>query len=534
MRDLVQSGLAVAALLVAACGGAVGSSPGSVGGGGLPPLGLAEDRVLIGDFSHVLAVAAGQERVWVVTPDAVLGWDHRFREWDGPYPAPGVRALERVRWALVDPLDQSLWLGHPDGWMRWQPDLRMWDAGRVSGVRGIFVDAADPGSGLYLRTTSGWQAVSPGSGLATSSPEPARPVGPRSVEEALRANPSFAATSAGTLLDERMRQTRITSATEAWDRRGWYFGTWGGGVLYVEQGFPSPERLRYGLAGELVGALFTAPGGVWVATDRSPDAEAALTFVGSQLDRFEVVTGGPASGLPFTAAREIIGHGDALWVATDAGVARVDPGDDRVQVVDQSRGLPDPHVLALASRGAAIEVGTRHGLARVLPDSLRAEPLASAEIGAIRGLAVLRDTTWVGTESGVRVLSADGTELLMPRGVASASFARPVRQLAWAGDTLMVLTRDELFWRDADGVWTLGPGTTGALGELGYMAVDADGVWVVGDAAIGYLRPGLPAVPVLRPPELPGQVTAIAVDRDYLWIGTTRGVMRFRLDAIRP
>ena len=525
------------ALLLSACGSAgtsgaapypVDDFPGAAQGW------RSEDRIVVGDFSRVVAVAAGDERLWIVSPDAVLGWDHRFERWDGPYPLERGGSLERVEWALVDPLDQSLWLGHSDGWLHWQPDLRLWDGGTAPArVQGIFFDGNDPGSGLFLRTSSGWLVIPRGSGVATGSPGPARPVGPATVREALSENPSFAALS-GSVLDERMRPVRITSATESRDRRGWYFGTWGSGAVYVERGSPTPRRLRYGLAGELVGALFTAPGGVWVATDRSFDDEAALTFVGSELDRFEFLTGGPATGLPFTASRAIVGHGDALWLATDAGAVQVDVDDERVDVVDEGRGLPDSRVISLATRGRSIEAGTRHGLARILADSLRAETLAPNEAGTISALAVLRDTTWVGTVSGVRMLSADGRTLLTPRGLATASFSRPVLQLAWAGDTLMALTRDGLFWRDAAGTWTLGPDPTSLLGELGYMAVDADGVWLVGDRAIGFARPGLPAMPAIRPDQIPGRVTALAVDDSYLWVGTTEGVVRFRIAAIRP
>ena len=535
MRDLLRPlQTAAAVLLCAGCGGvAPGGAAYPDDEGSSPPGSLfAEDRVVIGDFSRIVAVAAGRERVWMVGTDAVVGWDPRFSRWDGPYQFG--RGLERVQWAAVDPLDQSLWLAHPGGWLHWQPDLRVWDGGTApAAVRGIAFDGADPGGGLYLRTIAGWLAVQRGSGIATSSPGPARPVEPPTVREALAANPSFAATS-GAMLDARMRSVRITSAAESGDGRGWYFGTWGNGVVYVESGFPAAEPLRYGLAGERVGAVLATRGGVWVATDRSVEDEAALTFVGRELDRFEFITGSPATGLPFSASHAMIGHGDALWLATDAGVARVEEGDGRVSMVDESRGLLDGRVLALASRGPAIEAGTRTGLARIHPDSLRAEALAAGEAGTVAAVAVLRDTTWVGTAAGVRVLSADGNELLMPRGLASASFSQPILDLAWAGDTLVALTRDGIFWRDAAGAWTIGPDPTGLLGELGFMAVDDRGVWIVGDRAIGFAPLGAPAAPAIRPELVPGRVTGIAVDDDYLWVGTTEGLIRFRVASLRP
>lgn len=493
-----------------------------------------EDRVVIGDFSRVVAVAAGAERVWMVSPDAVLGWDHRFRRWDGPYSMELRGSLERIQWALVDPLDQSLWLAHTGGWLHWQPELRVWDGGTTPvAIRGIAFDGADGGAGLYLRTARGWLLVPRGSSVATISPGPARPVGPPTLTEALAENPSFAASS-GTLLDARLRPVRLTSATESWDGQGWYFGTWGAGTLYVEQGFPRPEPLRYGLAGERIGALLATPEGVWAANDRSVSADAAVTLVGRELERFEVISGAAATGLPFTAARALLRLDDELWAATDAGAARIELEDGRTTIVGESRGLPDPRVLALARRGDAIIVGTEHGAARIEPDSLRAERIAPNEAGAVSAVVVLRDTTWVGTESGVRFVAAGGGELLAPRELATAAFARPVLDMARTGDTLVALTRDAVYWRDAAGAWTIGPDPTLVLGELGYLAVDERGLWVVGDRAIGFVRPGFPPVPVVRPEEVPGVVTALAVDERYLWVGTTQGLVRFRLSAIRP
>jgi ligand-binding sensor domain-containing protein len=38
----------------------------------------------------------------------------------------------------------------------------------------------------------------------------------------------------------------------------------------------------------------------------------------------------------------------------------------------------------------------------------------------------------------------------------------------------------------------------------------------------------------LRDGDLPGPANDLAVDRDYLWVATENGLVRFRLDAIRP
>ena len=38
----------------------------------------------------------------------------------------------------------------------------------------------------------------------------------------------------------------------------------------------------------------------------------------------------------------------------------------------------------------------------------------------------------------------------------------------------------------------------------------------------------------LRDGDLPGPANDLTVDRDHLWVATEDGLVRFRLDAIRP
>ncbi len=50
-----------------------------------------DDRVVVGDWTTIRAVAAGPDRVFVVSPDAVLSWSPLRRRWEGPFepPVPG-------------------------------------------------------------------------------------------------------------------------------------------------------------------------------------------------------------------------------------------------------------------------------------------------------------------------------------------------------------------------------------------------------------------------------------------------------------
>ena len=103
------------------------------------------------------------------------------------------------------------------------------------------------------------------------------------------------------------------------------------------------------------------------------------------------------------------------------------------------------------------------------------------------------------------------------------------------GDTLVALTRDQLIWKDPrTQAWSLGPNLSGLLGRLRRFTADGPGFWVAGDRGVGFARLGGAPVRSLREGDLPGPANDLAVDREYLWVGTEDGLVRFRLDAIRP
>src|SRR5690606_5151686 len=148
-----------------------------------------EDRLVLRDYTRVVAVAAGLDRAYAVTPDAVLVLDARTRRWTGVAEAPEPGALGRTGLALVDPLDNALWLAGRNEWFRYQPDLQLWERGLTPGaVTQIAFDRADPTGGLYLRTRGGWAIVPRIGGAALPGQAPRQPVFATRLEEAFRAN----------------------------------------------------------------------------------------------------------------------------------------------------------------------------------------------------------------------------------------------------------------------------------------------------------------------------------------------------------
>jgi hypothetical protein len=494
-----------------------------------------EDRTIIGDYRSVTALATATDRVFIVSPSGILIWNPQFHRWEGAVDPPEPALLTRVFTALTDPLDNSLWLARPDGWLHFQPDIHLWDQGLVpEGIQTIAFDQEDPAAGLYLRTRRGWELLPRGGTVASPANPPARPVAPQTVAEAIRSNPTLQANAAAILTDNRLRTVRYTAAARSADNQGWYLGTSGAGTLYLQDGGALPERLSFGLPSARVGAVFSWPGGVWAATNRTPASDAALTFVSGELDQFNSLPGTSAVGTPFNQVRELAGQGRAVWAATDVGVARVEPADSSLQLVDERRGLPDSRVYSIVSRGGRIVVGTAHGVAR-LGDSLTVERVAPAYSDAVYTVFAAGDTVWAGTPAGLLLALPDRPDLVRPAGMSSPSLHAGVVDLAPLADTLVALTRDEMLWRNPRSrQWTLGPNLSALLGRLRRFVADGPGFWVAGDRGVGYARLGTPPLRPLREGDLPAAVNDLAVDDEYLWVATDAGLVRFRLSAIRP
>ena len=494
-----------------------------------------EDRTVIGDFSRINAIATSADRVFLASPSGILIWNPQFQRWEGSFDPPDRSLLARVFAGLTDPLDNSLWLARPEGWVHYQPDIQLWDQGVVpEGIQDIAFDQDNPAAGLYLRTRRDWALLPRGGAVPAPSSPPVRPLAPPSVAEAIRSNPTLQANAAAILTDNRLRSVRYTAAARSFDNRGWYLGTSGVGALYFPDGAALPQRLAFGLPTDRVGAVFSWPGGVWAATDRTPLTDAALTFVATDLAEFLSLPGTSAVGTPFSQVRELAGQGRAVWAATDQGVARVQPADSTVQLIDERRGLPDSRIYSIVSRGGRIVVGTAHGVAR-LGDSLMVERIAPGYSDPVYTVFPTGDSVWAGTPRGLLLALPDRPDMVRPAGMTSPSLQSGVVDLAPLADTLVALTRDQLLWRDPrSSQWTIGPNLSGLLGRLRRFVADGPGFWVAGDRGVGFARLGTPPLRPLREGDLPGAANDLAVDEEFLWVATDGGLVRFRLSAIRP
>ena len=497
-----------------------------------------EDRLVLGDFSRIAAVAVSLDRVYAVTPSALLVYNPRERRWDGVYsPGEGLQPFREAVACLADPLDNAAWILTRSSFFHFDPAIRRWDSGSLPGLLSdVALDADNPALGIYLRVGSGWYNATRGGVLVPSGP-PRRPQRPATVDQAIRENPAIQASSGLLSVTGRRAGLGYTSAARAqgFAGTGWYLGTNGAGLVYFSEGSGRPEPLPFGLPSDRVDAVTAGPDGAWAVTERTPLADAALTFVARDLREVRTYQGPRATGLPFTEARRLLSRGDALWIATGTGVVRYRPRDDEAGRFAAGRELPDGRTYDLAQRQGRLVVATARGLAQ-FTDSAGFTQLAPEFRDQALAVALAGDTTWVGTPIGLFYALPGQADLLEPADLREQPRARvPVVDLAWRGDTLVALTEQELLWRDpASGRFTLGPRLGGGLGRLHTVVSDAQGLFVAGDAGVG---PAQLRVPVTRPlrvgMDLPGPVTDVAVDEDYLWVATLAGLVRFRLEAVR-
>jgi ligand-binding sensor domain-containing protein len=330
----------------------------------------------------------------------------------------------------------------------------------------------------------------------------------------------------------RLTHGRLTAAAPIANGSGWYLGSSSRGLLSFDRHGVVAEPFQVGIPGEVIGALVEIPGGVWVATDATSEVGAQLTQLSNDLSRSEAVAGLPTVGMPFDAARRLLAADQALWIGSDRGAVRVSLPSGALKRFDEGSGLPDQRVTALVQRRGRVVIGTLRGLSEETGPGI-VQRRASKFFGAVYALAARGDTVWVGTSVGLAALMPGEDDLRIADGLrALIGGNAAVYGVGYVADTLVTLTADRLLWRDpVTGAWTRGPLLTTELGQLVVMHADDEGIWVAGVNGAALLRPDLGPLRVLRVPvDLPGPVTSITRSGGYLWIGTLRGLVRYRLE----
>ena len=498
-----------------------------------------EERVLISDFSVVDAVAASPWIVYAATRHGLLLYDRRARTWQLPVTALDGYPTARVRTALADPSGNAVWLGTETGWARYDADLKRWDQGTTpGGVTDLLFDAADLASGVFLRDLTGWHFLPRGALLPLSGtplPPPGRRIQPLDVRTALATAPMAQALRALILTDPRLRSYQFTSAARTAEDNDLFFGTNGLGLVRIDGTVAQWEPLTFTLLGMQADALALGPDGVWVAGGVAPGlgGRSGVTWLPSDLSSTTPIEPGVGADFGAASVRRLLAVGGALWIATNAGVYRMDPGTGRTQRFSLGNGLPSEDVGALARAPDGVWIGTAHGLAVITGDHVvRVGTFAQA----VTSLLAVGDTLWVGSTAGLGVLLPGGADPVIPADVqAEPALRAPVVALARTGDTLVAVLEDQVAWRDPSTAhWTVErPRAT--LGPLRAAAGDVPGggVWLAGTIGVAWWDIAGHAYRSLTVPgDLPGPVRDVAAAAPWVWVATDSGAVRLSREAV--
>jgi len=495
-----------------------------------------DERVLLSDFSWVTAVAASNWRVYAATRHGLLIYDRGAQAWRAPVTALDGYPASLALVALADVTGNAVWLGLTDGWARYDEDLNRWERGYVAGgVRGLMLDNQDLAGGVYLRGPSGWAHLS--RGALSPDPGPARlPPGNARVttidpETALQQSPSASAFRSLMLTDRRLQSHRFTAASNAPLQHELYLGTDGIGLIKMEDISGQWDVLSYGLLQSRADAVAAGARGVWVAGTAYGGERRGLTWLPEDLSTTTYLES--AVGFGSAEVRRMLGVGDVMWVATNAGLFRVrTSGAGDMRRFDLGSGLASEDVRCLAPAPDGVWVGTAHGLSIVTADD-RVTNFGSGGT-TILSLLQVRESLWVGSAAGLALL-APGENA--PRFVdADAALRSPIVALARVGDTLVAATADQLAWRDpAGGQWTLMRPGASSVGAITVLAADQGGVWVGGSIGLAFWSIGRSTFRSLRVPgDLPATIRDLIALPPYVWVATDSGLVRLRRDAVRP
>lgn len=532
-----------------------------------------DDRVVVRRHTDVLAVAASTRLVFALSTQGLLVYDRVLARWRAPstrvHDDLELAGVTQLRTAVLaaDPIEEAVWIGVPGAVVLYRAQVEQVQRIAVVGQPELIAFARGGGD-AYVRASGQWLRISragfvmpladgignvplvqpPRLGDVYEQYPALRGQLPFLLRDDVAPAGGFASVTSGTLSPDQ--------SSEAW------IGTRSEGLWRVDANFMRAERLRYGLLDDMIGAVALGGGGVWTA-GQGLTRGGGLTFVRNDLQRFAWVDGGASAVFAGVRATALAVRASRVWSGTDRGVVRVHLNATPDATPEVTRwgalhGLPSELVTAIVPRDNGAWVATSRGLAFILDTStnrsVRTDAITVAFVGQpVRSLLRVAETLLIGTNDGVYILAArepvgDGGRA-PPRRVLSTqpALGRPVQALA-SSDSLLLIVTDRraivLSLREA-----IGPARPPARGSVDSLvsreliperelaivgtvvaaAMDARSIWIAGTRGVlAMARDGGVLRVISVGSELPGDVTALALDDEWAWVGTNNGLVRVR------
>jgi hypothetical protein len=330
------------------------------------------------------------------------------------------------------------------------------------------------------------------------------------------------------LTDPQLRSYQFTAAAGTPDATALFLGTNGLGLVRLDPAIGQWEPLRFTLLAVGAGALASGADGVWAASFGARlGGRSGVTWLPQDLTSTTVLEPRPGAGFGVATVRRMLAAQNALWLATDGGVFRLDPQSGTTRRFTLGDGLPSEDVRCLAPAPDGVWVGTSRGLAVITATGVQhvgqfSQPVLS--------LLVQRESLWVGSVVGLGILLPGAADVALPADVAAEPALRaPIVALARTGDTLVAVLEDQVGWRDPiTHRWTmLRP--RAALGTLTAADGDVGGVWLGGTIGLSFWSVGRGSFRSISVPgDLPAPVRDVTVTSPWVWVATDSGVVRLR------
>ena len=547
---------AVAAAMLAACAplppGASPPTASAVGG----------ERVLVGSFSVIDAVAVSRRFVFAAGPGGVVVYDRIAERFLPPASRDLDRELGRdpqsfaaqpltgfgasITTMAGDPVEDALWVGVPGAVITYRPFTGQVQRTIVTGVpQRIVFDRSGSGDAL-VQSGGQWTRISRVGISEPSAPPVAQQVivAPTLADlvqryPGLRAQPQLLLRR--TAPNRPIGNFALTAGAASPDRASeLWLGTDGEGLFRFDPVFGQGNALPYGLLDAGAAALAPAADGVWVA-GLGLSRRGGLTFASTDLQRWRWIEGTITVPLAGVRSFAMATRGSRAWLGTDRGLVRVQlDGAQDMRATTRLGGLPDDRVFAVAARDDGAWAGTARGLVFV-SDSLGAsEPVLRD--AAVYALQVTRNTLWVGSQRGLLAMPADGgvgrgtvADAPRPANAADLVLRMPIRALAASDSVLLVATDDAVILVDPRAV----PATLMApplptldprlVGEVTRVAADERAFVVAGRDGVLLFSRSTGARRALRVPlDLPGAVFDVLLQRDAVFLATAQGLLRYQ------
>lgn len=511
-----------------------------------------DERQRIGSFSVIQAVAVSRRYVFAAASSGIAIYDRFQERWLPPLTRDLGLAEQQLTVIAGDPVEDALWIGVPGGVIMYRPQTEQVQRSIVTGVPEVIAfDRTGTGDAL-VRSGGQWTRVSR-VGITTpmaGAPVAAQTFVPRTMNDLYAQFPTLR-TQPQLLLRQQaanrpLRPFALLSGAASPDRASEvWLGTDGEGLFRLDPNFLQGTPMPYGLLEPGVGALAPAVNGVWAAGLGISERRSGLTFATSDLQQWRWIEGTIAVPLIGVRTFALATRADRAWMGTDRGLVRVrlGAGNDMTSwtVLD---GMPDDRVLAVAPRGEGVWAGTPRGLVYVNDTSDTKAPRTRGlgvrllENTPVYALQFTGDTLWVGTDAGLVAIPSPNTmaggNLMRPSG-ADPALRRPVRSIAWSDTVLLSATDDAVMalaprgGREPQRVQAL---DALQVGRVTRVAIDERTMWLAGTEGVVMLSRTSGALRVLRVGiDLPGPVLDLLPQRDWLFLGTPQGLVRYRRTA---